>query len=464
MFIGRESELKYLEKLYLSNKFEFAVMYGRRRVGKTTLLTEFCKGKSNIFFVAEEHSKNVELEKFSKVVLRKFGLDNVINKFDSFENLFMFLAEKSKNERLILVIDEFQYLANSNKNLLSMLQNLIDHNIKETQLFLIICGSSVSFMENEVLAYKSPLYGRRTAQFEIEPFEYYTAIKLFDNYTAEDKIIAYSILGGTPQYLLQFDPFVPIDENIKNKTMTKFSYLYEEPKNLLKQELREPSIYNSIIEAIAKGYTKLNQISTKIGEPIDKTYIYMKTLIELRIIEKILPVTDKANSRNSFYKLKDNMFRFAYKFLYSNIEFIEQEEIEFLWKEIIKPNMNEYLGHVFEDICMEYLKKENKARNLPFVFKKIGKWWGNNKIEKRQEEIDILAFYENKVIYGECKYKNEKMSTEVYFDLKRKSELINIGSEKYYYLFSKSGFDNELIDLSKKDTKIKLVDLMMIVS
>lgn len=406
MFIGRKYELGTLNKLYNENKFHFIVMYGRRRVGKTTLLTEFCKDKPSIFFVAEEYNDKIALDSFSDRILSYFGLGGLVSRFESWEKAFLFLAEQAKDKRLVVVIDEFPYIVNSNKRIPSLLQNLIDHHLKDTKLFLIICGSSVSFIEKEVLGYKSPLYGRRTAQLIVEPFNFFESRDFFPNYDFENQVIAYGVLGGIPQYLSNFDDTKDIYENIKTKILDKASYLYEEPKLLLKQEVREPALYNSIIEAIASGSSKLNEISTKVGVDTDKCSKYISTLINLKILEKITPVGLKEKSRKSIYKIKDNFFRFWYRFIFNNKALIEQGLVDEVIEKKIKPFINNFIGTVYEEICIDYLKILNKNKALPFIFEKIGKWWGNNPYKKCEEEIDIIALDEDNIIFGECKWQD----------------------------------------------------------
>ncbi|KYO66958.1 ATP-binding protein [Thermovenabulum gondwanense] len=444
MFIGREEELGTLNRLYKEDKFQFVVVYGRRRVGKTTLLKEFCKDKPAIFYVAEEYNDKMALQSFSEKILSFFGLSGFISSFESWEKAFLFLAERAKERRILLVIDEFPYIVNANKAIPSLLQNLIDHSLKNTKLFLIICGSSVSFIEKEILSYKSPLYGRRTAQMMIEPFNFFESRKFCPNFNFEDQVTAYGILGGIPQYLNNFDDAKGIYENIKEKILDKVSYLYEEPKLLLKQEVREPAMYNSIIEAIASGSSKLNEIATRVGTDTDKCAKYISTLVDLKIIEKLSPAEIKEKSRKSIYKIKDNFFRFWYRFVFPNKDLIEMGLSEEVVENKIKPYISEYLGGVYEEICTDYLKILNKNRKLPFIFEKIGKWWGNNPFKKREEEIDIVAFDKNNILLCECKWKNSKMDKDALDSLIEKSMLFNYG-KKYYFLFSKSGFTEELV-------------------
>lgn len=457
MFIGREYELQTLNKLYSEDRFHFVIIYGRRRVGKTTLLAEFCKDKPSIFFVAEEYNDKMALESFSNKILSYFGLEGLLNGFESWEKAFLFLAQKAKDERLVVVIDEFPYMVNSNKSIPSILQRLIDHNLKNTKLFLIVCGSSVSFMEKEVLTYKSPLYGRRTAQIVVEPFNFFDSRKFFENFSFEEQVIAYGILGGIPQYLRIFNDRMDIYENIKTKILDKSSYLYEEPKLLIKQELREPALYNSIIEAIALGSSKLSEIATKVGVDTDKCAKYLSILIDLKIIEKLSPVAEKEKSKKSIYRIKDNFFRFWYRFVFSNKELIEQGLADEVIEKKIKPFMSHFIGPVYEQVCIDYMKMLNKEKKLPFTFEKIGKWWGTNPIKKCEEEIDIVAIGENKAIFGECKWKNKKMGISELHSLIEKSSIFNY-EDKYYILFSKSGFEEDLMEAAKNNERVILLE------
>lgn len=458
MFIGRDFELNSLNKLYEEDRFQLVVIYGRRRVGKTTLITEFCKDKLNIFYAAEEYNDKIALENFSDKVLTYFDMKDYVSSFESWEKAFMYLGKQAKNERLVVVIDEFPYIVNSNKSIPSLLQNLIDHYLKDTRLFLIICGSSMSFIEKEVLSYKSPLYGRRTAQFIIEPFDFFDSSKFFPEYDLEDRVKSYGVLGGIPQYLLKFDDSMSIEDNIKDSILSKASYLHEEPKNLLKQELREPALYNSVIEAIATGASKLNEIATKVGENTDKCAKYIKTLLELRILKKEAPVGEEGISRKSIYRLQDNLFRFWYRFVFHNASLVEQEMIDYIYSSKITGELNSYLGAVFEDICIQFLKRKNKNMELPFVFEKIGRWWGNNPYKKREEEIDILAIGKENALFGECKWTNEPIDMEVVNSLIEKSTILSY-SQKHYAFFSKYGFTKDVKIFSEGNSSIYLYEL-----
>ena len=458
MFLGRKKEIEKLNALYHSKGFQFVVMYGRRRVGKTTLLSEFVKDKRHLFFVAEEYSKERALADFSQQIFKFFDLEGLLS-FSSWNEAFDFFVKKAGAERIVLTIDEYPYLAGADRSISSFLQNYIDHTLHKTNIFLIICGSSMSFMEKDVLSYKSPLYGRKTAEMKVEPFDFYESCRFFPNYNAEEKVMAYSILGGVPQYLSYFDDHKGIRENVLRVILTKGSILYEEPKNILKQELREPMVYNTIIEAVAMGASRMNEISTKTRMNSDKCARYIGSLIDLGILEKEHPIGERTD-RKSIYRIRDNLFKFWYRFVFHYISLTEQDESEFLYDAVIQPDWNLYIGKsIFENICRQYLWKRNKNRSLPFVFANIGRWWGNNPREKRQEEIDIVAVDRDKAIFCECKWRNEHIGMEAYNALVEKSRLLKEYSPARYFLFSKSGFTDELVQYAKNNNLVELVNL-----
>jgi AAA+ ATPase superfamily predicted ATPase len=301
MFVGRNEELKKLNEMYLRDGYECAVIYGRRRVGKTTLIKEFIKDKKAVYFLAREANGAVNLTGFSNDVYAVTAKELKGNSFfGDWEKAFDYIYNVSKDERIVLVIDEYPYLAGGFRPISSILQAHIDNRFKNSKVFLILCGSSMSFMENQVLGYKSPLYGRRTAQFKISAFNFFESRCFLDSFDKEETAILYGVTGGLPEYLNKINPNKTGQENIIDLFLTPSGHFYEEPANLLKQELREPTVYNGIIEAIAGGASRLNEIATKCGIESNKCAKYLKSLISLGIVRKEIPVTEKA-SKKSIY-------------------------------------------------------------------------------------------------------------------------------------------------------------------
>ena len=374
--------------------------------------------------------------------------------FPNFQTALEYVFELAKTKRIILVIDEYPYVARADKGLASTLQLLIDKNKDSSKLFLILCGSSMSYMEDHVLAYKAPLYGRRTAQFKIKPFDFWEVCRCFPKLPNLDKALIYGIVGGTPQYLMLLDDNLSMEENIKNTYLNPSSPIFEEPNNLLKQEVREPAIYNAIITAIAAGSSKMNEISGKINENTSVCAIYIKNLITLGIIKKEAPYGEKS-SRKTIYSIEDNMFRFWYRFVPENTSIISRGAANLAYKRI-SPALSSYMGGIFEDICKQYLWKLLLAGKCAVNFNSLGRWWGTNPKTKSQEEIDIMGADKDSALFGECKWTNEKIDLGVLEALTQRSTLFRC-QKPYFYLFAKTGFTTGCIAQAAKMGNVTLV-------
>ena len=454
MFIGRNTELKTLDKLYRSNKFEFAVIYGRRRVGKTALINEFSKDKDTIFFTGVETNAKQNLENFSRCIMEYQTGFAVDSSFASFQAALEYVFQLAQKKRLVLVIDEYPHVARASKSFASTLQLLIDKNKDSSKLFLILCGSSMSYMEDNVLAYKAPLYGRRTAQLKIQPFDFFESCRYFENFSGEDKALAYGIMGGTPQYLMQLDDRLSIEDNIKNTHLNPASSIFEEPNNLLKQEVREPAIYNAVITAIATGASKMNEISGKIDEDTSVCATYIKNLISLGIVKKEMPYGEKSG-RKTIYSIEDNMFRFWYRFVPGNTSLISRGAADLAYSRIA-PELSAYMGGVFEEICKQYLWRLLLAGKCAVSFTELGRWWGTNPKTRTQEEIDIMGTDKDSALFGECKWTNDKVDLGVLETLVERSSLFHF-KRTHFYLFSKSGFTKGCIDRAAELGNVSLV-------
>ena len=455
MFIGRERELKALNKLYSSNKFEFAVIYGRRRIGKTELIKQFLGDKKAIYFMGIESNAKLNLENFSKSILEFNTGIRADTSFSNFQAALEYVFQLAENERIILAIDEYPYVARSSKSLASTLQLLIDKYKDTSKLMLILCGSSMSYIEDHVLSYKAPLYGRRTAQIKLLPFDFEETCRYLADMSGEDKALMYGAVGGTPQYLLQVSDKLSVEENIKNTYLNPISFLYEEPTNLLKQEVREPAIYTAIITAIATGASRMADISTKVGEDTSVCTTYIKNLISLGIVQKETPYGEKA-SRKTIYSLADNMFRFWYRFVLENNSIIARGADDLAYKRI-EPYFTDYMGKVFEDISAQYLWKLLVTGKSPIEFTSLGRWWGNDPRTRSQTEIDIMGEQDkNSALFAECKWTNEKIDLGVLETLVQRSELFAY-KNVHLFLFAKSGFTKGCIDKAAELGNVTLV-------
>ena len=455
MFIGRNRELETLNGLYRSDKFEFVVIYGRRRVGKTALINHFIDEKKAIYFMGVESNEKQNLENFSKSIIEFGSGIQAETTFSSYQAALEYAFKLAENERVILAIDEYPYVARSSKSLASTLQMSIDKYKDNSKLMLILCGSSMSYMEDNVLAYKAPLYGRRTAQMKIEPFDFDECCTYLRGLSDEDKAYIYGIVGGTPQYLLQMNDSLSVEENIKNTYLNPMSFLYEEPLNLLKQEVREPAIYNAIITAVATGHSRMSEISTKVGESTTVCSGYLKNLISLGIIKKETPYGEKI-SKKSIYSIEDNMFRFWYRFVPDNASAIARGAENLVYKRI-ESQLNDYMGRVFEEICTQYLWKLLLTGKMPIEFVSLGRWWGNDPRKKAQIEIDIMGEKDSaSAVFAECKWRNENVDLDVLETLVDRSGLFHY-TKMHYFLFSKMGFTKGCAKKAKLMGNVTLV-------
>ena len=454
MFVGRERELGWLEEQYRSGRFEMNILYGRRRVGKTALIREFVAGKKAIFFLATQASEETNLALFSRAVMQTLHPGMDLAPFSNFEAAFEFVAQAAQHERLVLAIDEYPYLAQSAQGISSRLQRVIDLYFKSSQGMIILCGSSMHFMEQQVLSQKSPLYGRRTAQMKIMPFDFQECCAYFPGMKPQDIAVYYGITGGVAEYLSFIDPQETVDENVIRLYFEGRGRLYEEPGNLLHQELRDPRIYNDVLSAIAGGASKYNEIATAAALSTAGLNPYLKTLMELHIIKKELP-PGKQGSSKPIYRVDDGMYRFWYRFVRNGQQFVEIGQGARYYQDAVKPELPAFMGAVFERMVLEYMAQQNAQGKLPDMMREMGRWWGTDK-EKRQEvEIDFVGLAPRHTVLGEAKWRNEKMGEDAYRALIEKGELLS--GIKTHFLFSKSGFSQGLKRLAEEDASLRLV-------
>jgi len=405
MFFGREIELESLEKMYQKRNFQMAVVYGRRRIGKTSLLNEFVRDKNDLYLPAEEVNDSLNLRKFSELLGDKLGI-NHFPVVEDWKKLFLLICEQLGKQRLVLVIDEYPYAANANKSLNSLLQHVIDYEFKKTNIFLILCGSSMSFMENHVLGEKSPLFGRRTGQLKINPLDYYDAAKFYPLADTIDKIRYYATIGGTPYYLSLIDPILSFEENIKELYFEISGYLLNEGILLMKQEFREPANYNAVLQAIASGSRTLNEIVgfTKLENNLISKYLIV--LQELNYISRITPFgTNPLKGKKSQYQITENFIAFWYRYVFSVRTEIERGSGD-IFHENAMENLPEFIGHIFEEVTRQYLRRLNASRKLPFVAKSFGTWWGKDK-QGHVQDIDVIleSVLGKELLIGECKWR-----------------------------------------------------------
>lgn len=445
MFVGRQRELDALDRLYAKPSFQMLVLYGRRRVGKTTLLEHFAKGKPSVFFTAKEQSSARNLQEFSQALFEYFDTAEGLAAFDSWGAAFSFLAKrvKGQSEKLVFVFDEFPYAAATDPSLPSVLQVAIDRELKSANVLLVLSGSNEGFMESNVLGGKSPLYGRRTAQIKLEPFDYYDAAKMLPAVTDPRELVRYyAAFGGTPYCLAQINDGESYLDNINGLLFETSGLLYEEPLMILRQELREPSLYNSILYAVASGATSPKEIAERAGVESGTTSRYLKTLEDLGLISRTVPFGENpARSKRSIYRLKDPFFAYWYRFVGPNIGAIEAGAGRAVAeKRAAGEALAAYEGYAFERVCRQWLQRANQNDVLPFLATEFGSWWGMNPAKREQTDIDVIAAdrQEKKILLGECKWRESVNETEALEGLRERVGLIKGYENCSLYLFTKN--------------------------
>jgi len=431
-FVNRKLELKFLEKKFSEDSAQLIILYGRRRVGKTELIKKFIQRKDGMYFLCTRDSllENVkELKrKFCELTGKEYFLKLDTN---SFFDLFKYLLDEIKDKKIIIVFDEFPYLIELEKGIVSVFQKIWDELLKDKKIFLIICGSSIGMMETEVLGYKSPLYGRRTGEWKIEPFKFRDINLFFPKFSMEELTKIWCICGGTPFYLAQMNPNLPIEENIKQKILKKGEVLYNEPRILLKEEFREPKTYTLILKYLSLGYNSQGELSSVTGIEKGNLSKYLSVLEETQLIRYILPLGKR---KRGIYIVNDPFFNFWFRFVYPNFSDLEIGLVDETFSRIFS-QLEAYYGLMFEYLIFELLKL--KEIPVPFQFTEVKKWWYKDK------EIDAVVLNEQtkQILFAECKWQENVNAKKILHELKQKSVHVpwhNNKRKEYYAIFAKS--------------------------
>lgn len=464
-FLGREKEILVLEKEY-NRDSGFVVIYGRRRIGKTTLIKQFIKSKTAFYFLATKEVESQSMKRFAGVIARTTG-NSVMQKatFSDWLDLFQVVADYKPNEKKVLVIDEFPYLVKVNDSFPSILQNAWDEILKDSNVMLILCGSLISMMKKHALSYESPLYGRRTAQMRIAPLPF-TTVYENQKLSFEEAAEQYSITGGVPKYMEFFSDGQPLYEQIKENVLSKNGFLYEEPNFLLTDEVQVPTNYFSIIKVIADGNHKLGTIAGILGLETSALTPYLKTLSELGFIEKQVPVTEKnaEKTRKGLYFISDNFLRFWFRYVYPYKGELELDNMQISLDELDKDFKEKFVAFAYEDICKEIFARLCSDKAIDFTPSKIGSYWLNDKSGNTQIDVMAVDTVNKRLFAGECKYHNQPIDADVYFELVKKvdnsSEIKSAfkGYTVIYGVFSKSGFTSRMTDISNSNPNLFLIN------
>ena len=459
-FVDREQEMETLQSEYERKGSALVVLYGRRRVGKTTLISEFIKDKKALFFLASEEAESQNRNTFKEKVAEFIDSD-LLRSADikTWDVLFKAIIDTPFETKPVIVLDEFQYLGKSNPAFPSIFQRIWEEILKDKSVMVILCGSLISMMESQTLAYSSPLYGRRTAQIRLKqiPFGYYN--EFFPDKSRRELIEMYSVTGGVPKYIELFSESKDIYSAIQKCVLNRSGYLYDEPHFLLQQEVSEVGSYFSVIKAIAAGNSKLSAIAAMLEIKATSLTKYLKTLIDLDILEREVPITEEnpEKSKKGLYRIKDNYLRFWFAFVYPNMSFIESGHSRIVMNKIKKSLVRNHIAFVYEDVCKERMWELNAEDAWPFHFSKLGKYWDS------KDEIDIAALDPDgkNLILGECKYWVDPVGISVLRDLEAKTAAVSWernNRKVWYILFSAAGFTDELKAMAQTREDLILCD------
>ncbi|MDR1193884.1 MAG: ATP-binding protein [Peptococcaceae bacterium] len=458
-FINRTDDLAFLQSQYDQEDAALIILYGRRRVGKTALIAEFGKDKDMLYFLATEESEQINRGQFKNLVAKFTGNALLASAaVDNWEIIFDTLAAYEPERRKLIVIDEFQYIGKSNPAFPSIFQKVWEK-LKTRNIMAILCGSLISLMEAQTLAYSSPLYGRRTGQIKLKPIPFQHYGEFYPAKNGKELIEYYSVTGGVPKYIELFKEEDDIYKAIERHVLSRRSFLYEEPAFLLRSEVSEIGSYFSLLRVIAAGNRKLGAIAAIMGIKQTGLTKYLRTLIDLDILEREVPVTEynPEKSKRGLYRVKDQFIDFWFKFVYPGRSFLETGRGDLVLREIRENFISRHVAYVYEDICRQRLWRLAAEGQLPFRCDKVGRWWDG------QDEIDLVAPDEagQTIALGECKYTKAPMDANVFEALTRKKKSVAWGGpdrREYFVLFSGGGYTERLRELADGREDICLLE------
>ena len=445
MFIGRDNELKGLSEKLNNDRFESILIYGRRRIGKTELIKEAIKNLNcvSVYFECKLSLLNENLIDFNNEVNRVLNCDF---RFDSFKKILKFLFDYSRKEKIVLVIDEFPYLLQSKALIISDIRDLIDEYCMNSKMKIILSGSLVQVMKN-LNDSSSETYGRFTSIIPLTAFDYFDSSKFYDNYSNEEKILMYSVFGGVAFFNSLIDSSLTALDNIKKLILNKNSILQLEVENMVISEVSKISLANSVVNIIGEGNTKysdiVNRLTSNKSEKVNPDYI-LKKLIDLEIIEKVYPINEKNNKKRTFYRFKDNLMEFYYRYIYRYKNANSYLTVDDFYDEFVKEDLlSKYLPLKFENISKEFLIRANQKHKISPLFYDIGTYFFNDSKLKINRQFDLVTEDKNGYIAYECKFKDKPLSNKTINE--EEYQMISSGLNVYKLGFiSKSGFEKNI--------------------
>ena len=464
-FIGRQTELSTLNIEYSRNE-SFVVIYGRRRVGKTTLIKEFLRHKTAFYFLATEELERQSMSRLADVIARTTQNPQLTHSsYTDWQDLFELIAQYQPNEKKVLVIDEFPYLVKNNPAFPAILRKAWDEVLKPHNIMLVLAGSFVGMMEKHALSDACPLHGCITAQMHLAPLSFtqvYNAQSLF----FDSAVKQFAVIGGVPKYLDLFDSELPLMDLIKERILSTNGFLYEEPAFLLKNESVIAGIYFSILKVIADGNHKLGKIAATLGQPTSALTPYLSTLVDLGFVEKRTPITEETpeKSRKGLYFISDNFLRFWFRYVYPYKGELELDNMQIVMDAIAQDFNENYVPFAYEDMCRDLFIAMCRQNELPFTPTRVGAYWSSDYSDDNKIDIVAVDQQNQRLFIGECKYQGQPVDVGAYQLLKEKTAKVTELRKAFadyqviYGVFSKSGFTQELKDIAAENTNLWLID------
>lgn len=448
MFVKRSAELKLLNDQYNSPQSNLVILYGRKGIGKTSILKDLMEGKPAYYYLGVECEDRMQVGLMN---LEWFQSEESYVPIQDYRLLFSSLI-KRELQKTVIILDEFHSILKNSNQLLEAFQ-LVEES--QTPVMFVLCSSSIRYVENEMvksLGHKATFI---TAYLKCKELSFVDFVSRFPKTSVENCIFINSILGGIPDYLEEWDEDKTIRQNMIGTVLNKNSRLFFEPEHFLKQELREISVYNTILSSLASGNRKLNDLHRVTGYSRAKIIVYLKLLIELDIVEKLVPLSEegKENAKKGLYRITDHFLSFWYRFVFPNLSELQLGRASQVYDAKIEPNINLYMEEYFSDVCMEYLKLMNLHQRLPVKYQWWERWYGKN------GTIDIVAKSQNNnTLVGKCFWEDRPVDESDFDKLLMLSKEAGQQPESFY-LFSKKGFTKGCVDIAKNRETIHLVSL-----
>ena len=439
-FFGRKENIKAISKFFNSDKDNAALIYGRRRVGKTELIKHCLKGTktTSIYYECKETSEINNVISLSEIIAETFGLPPLA--FDTFEASLAFLYKQARDKDLILVIDEYSYIRKVVEGLDSIIQSLIDNNKSTSKLKLILCGSYVETMKF-LLSEENPLFGRFDLVMNLKAMDYYDSSLFYKNFSDEDKVRLYSAFGGIPYYNRRIDSSKTVRQNIIDLIASPGSRFENEVQMHLKSEISKMQNAYEVFETLAKGFVRFKDILSQSQVSSSPTLVdVLDKLISMDVVVKESPINDEKNKKKAGYYISDQLTLFYFKYIYRNLSRLAVMDSEVFYDKFIEADFEEhYVPLSFEQICRQFLVRKNRSEELPDLFEKIGKYWYDDPVNHKNGEFDVVTENDGSYIFYEAKFRNEKLDKNLIWNEIQQINSTGLACSKYGF-FSKSGY------------------------